>query len=170
MNRSQERAPAIGAAFTANPADQTCPDRDPLSLLAQGHLDLTDLAREAAGGDLHALGRWAMQSDTAQALAGLLRLTDARTQLAIGRYRMIAATMLARIISDPKAEFCELVRKACVDLLSIDPALAPKRSASAAARTDSNAASNGSLQLSEDAMLRTLESMGCTEHEPDASE
>jgi hypothetical protein len=137
-------------------------------MLVDGHFDLPELAREAASGDLAALGRWAMQPDAAHTLTGLLRLADARTQLALGRYRMIAATVLARIITDQQPG--ELVRKACVDLLSIDPALLPKRSASAPAtdRADSSAASNGLPRISEEAILRSLETAGRCEHERDS--
>ena len=149
------------------PADPKQLAAGPLAMLVDGHFDLPELARKTANGDLAALGRWAMQPDTALSLTGLLRLADARTQLALGRYRMIAATMLARIITDQEAG--ELMRKACVDLLTVDSALAPppamtsRATASGAENATSSSSSSSSTPapvLSPEAILIALERLG----------
>lgn len=124
----------------------------PLELLVQGRHDLENLARET-NIDLRELGRWAMEPDNARTLTGLLRLADARTQLALGRYRMIAANKLAQMTTAEESD--DLVRKACVDLLTIDSTLAP-------APEEDQAAMESALQPprpSPEAILRAFDKM-----------
>src|SRR5690349_8475839 len=102
-----------------------------LDLLAEGKADVRSMA-DALGWRLGDLGRWMNDVEHACAVEGLLRLEDARAQLTLGRYRVAAATVLLRIASDDKAG--ESVRKACVDLLTVNtvPAAVRTRQRSAA--------------------------------------
>ncbi len=128
-----------------------------LRLLAGGTLDVRGMA-DALGWSLGELGRWMNDGDHAGAVEGLLRLEDARAQLTLGRYRVAAATVLLRIASDDKAG--EAVRKACVDLLTVNTVPAAVRSRSAADGDSRASDAPPAAPPSEQAILRALQELG----------
>lgn len=84
----------------------------------------------------------------------MLRLADARTHLAMGRFRIHAAHALAMMTRDNDKPN-DVSRKACVDLLTVDSTLAPAPKPDPAAA----AAALQPPRPSPEAIVRALEKM-----------
>lgn len=93
-----------------------------LADLATGD-DAPEAVAERHGMTLRDLAHWATRAPTIEFMRRVRRLTEERASLAIGRARLGAAHALRRLAED--AEHPETARKACVDLLKLDPAPPP---------------------------------------------
>jgi hypothetical protein len=88
--------------------------------LSDGVLDLHDLARRDQIPRLK-LARWACKPRHAAALDELARLAEKRTSLLLATGRSEAALMLVSIARGQVSDIKETSRKACLDLLKIEP-------------------------------------------------
>jgi len=88
------------------------------SLCAEG-LTLAQVA-EKHGLSLPRLTRWAMEPEAQAMLATLRGLCESRTALVSAQARIDAAHALRRLAMDEESK--ETARKACVDLLKLEPA------------------------------------------------
>lgn len=92
-------------------ADLVLAERDVLALAAGHHLSLAELAE------------WFDRPGRADTIARLCRLADLQCQALLSRYRLIAASrLIAQAGNEDGSLGPEQVRKACVDLLKINPA------------------------------------------------
>jgi transposase-like protein len=104
------------------------------------------------GLSLTQLARWMNQPHAREALGGLARLADARTQMLLSTYRANAAARLIEMATSGKPT--EKARKACVDLLRTNLGALEAQPGDAADETD-----GAPEPRTEAAILRAFERM-----------
>ncbi len=99
---------------------RTDPTREALlDDLAYARGDLLEIAARH-GMTLDALSAWIAEPSNRRCLARLCELADTQTQLLMSRYRVLAASRLIRMATQPGEVSDETARKACVDLLKLE--------------------------------------------------
>jgi hypothetical protein len=93
--------------------------------LAGGVSDLNELAERHKVSRVH-LARWAGRPRQSAMIDELARLADRRALLLLATARADAALMLKRIALREETDARDVSRKACVDLLKLDRAAAPR--------------------------------------------
>lgn len=70
---------------------------------------------------LDALARWITDADARRTLGNLRLLSDVQGQMTLSQFRYLAAMKLIKLTAEPQASL-ELVRRVCVNVLTIDVA------------------------------------------------